>query len=218
MLAGILLTSACAQGSARADVSLEPDDLVLQIEDIGGYVSTTSLATRLPVVSVYADMTTTRFVVITGDSRDELDVYALEQAVADNLNPDQQAARAELSRLRAAMTDLPRTLGAQSVTAAQPYQPTSVAAIAEPWTDPGPEYGPLTDVPWPGPELPGQPLPSASEVSCLDVTGDEADAALQAGASASAATPWTSGGQRWTIALRPLLPDERGCNELQLSW
>ncbi|HVA85136.1 MAG TPA: hypothetical protein VNF73_02335 [Candidatus Saccharimonadales bacterium] len=28
---------------------------------------------------------------------------------------------------------------------------------------------------------------------------------------ASTLTPWTSGGHRWSIVVRPLLPDESGC-------
>jgi hypothetical protein len=37
---------------------------------------------------------------------------------------------------------------------------------------------------------------------------------LAAAATANAATPWDSGGTRWSVAFRPLLPDESGCADL----
>jgi NAD(P)-dependent dehydrogenase (short-subunit alcohol dehydrogenase family) len=44
---------------------------------------------------------------------------------------------------------------------------------------------------------------------------DQARAVLDAAGAASAVTPWTTpDGGRWSIALRPLLPDESGCADL----
>ena len=38
---------------------------------------------------------------------------------------------------------------------------------------------------------------------------------LDAAAAANAATPWvTPDGTRWSVLLRPLLPDESGCADL----
>jgi hypothetical protein len=54
----------------------------------------------------------------------------------------------------------------------------------------------------------------ALDVTCVVATGEQADAVLQAAAGASAATPWTWDGQRWSVAVRPLHPDESGCEDL----
>ncbi|MEV6815691.1 hypothetical protein AB0M52_26735, partial [Micromonospora sp. NPDC051296] len=51
-------------------------------------------------------------------------------------------------------------------------------------------------------------------LGCVTVTGDAVPKLLAAAANASAATPWTSGGKRWTVTLRPLLPDETDCGDL----
>ncbi len=49
---------------------------------------------------------------------------------------------------------------------------------------------------------------------CVVATGQEATAVLAAAAAANSATPWTSGDTRWSVAFRPLLPDESGCADL----
>ncbi|HET9140343.1 hypothetical protein, partial [Actinophytocola sp.] len=65
---------------------------------------------------------------------------------------------------------------------------------------------------WPGPALPGESI--GPETGCVVATGDQARAVMAAARDASAATPWRSGGKTWTVALRPLLPDETGCADL----
>ncbi|MDH4113281.1 MAG: hypothetical protein OEV60_11490 [Actinomycetota bacterium] len=47
---------------------------------------------------------------------------------------------------------------------------------------------------------------------CIAVTGDDWSKLLEPIArEANRLTPWTSGGQRFAVAFRPLLPDESGC-------
>jgi hypothetical protein len=49
----------------------------------------------------------------------------------------------------------------------------------------------------------------------VTATGDQARAVLDAAGAASAVTPWTTpDGGRWSVTLRPLLPDESGCADL----
>ena len=52
------------------------------------------------------------------------------------------------------------------------------------------------------------------DVGCVVATGEQASAVLAAARPANAATPWVSGGTRWSVAFRPLLPDESGCADL----
>lgn len=42
----------------------------------------------------------------------------------------------------------------------------------------------------------------------------DVDRLLAALERASTLTPWTSGGSRWQVRPRPLLPDETGCEDL----
>jgi hypothetical protein len=99
-----------------------------------------------------------------------------------------------------------------------PYEPAALAAIATPWVAPGADGGlPAPEpVAWPGPALPGEAMGSADlGVGCVVAEGDQARAVLTAAAKANAATPWTSGGKKWSVTLRPLLPDETGCADLR---
>jgi len=41
------------------------------------------------------------------------------------------------------------------------------------------------------------------------VTGAATADVMAAGRTATSNTPWTSGGGRWTVRLRPVLPDEK---------
>jgi hypothetical protein len=91
--------------------------------------------------------------------------------------------------------------------------PHAVAAVASPWADPEDDLA-HPEQPWPGPELPGEPVRAPLEVGCVVATGDQAAAVLAAAATASTATPWVSGGARWFVQFRPLLPDETGCADL----
>jgi hypothetical protein len=89
-----------------------------------------------------------------------------------------------------------------------------VAAIAQEWRDPGdPGLPTPPPVAWPGPALPGESLPAG--LSCAIATGATADAVLASAAHANTRTPWTFGGHRWTVTLRPLLPDESTCQDLR---
>jgi hypothetical protein len=67
------------------------------------------------------------------------------------------------------------------------------------------------EVAWTGPALPGPTLNAALGLGCVTVTGDEAKAVLATAAKTNTATPWTSGGIRWSLRFRPLLPDEPDC-------
>lgn len=244
--------------------SFGPDELVLRVEYTGGFTTPASLATRLPIISVYgdgrvitpapmlaiypgpalpalqvhqapaaavtrlvedaiaggaadggdfgdppiADAANTKFTVLTADGLASTEVYALSESGdtgADGITEAQRAARQRLTTLFDKLTSFPDSLGESKA-----YQPKEMLAVASRWADPG-----QTDLPappeaaWPGPALPGTPMPP--DLGCVGVTGGELAKVNEAAARANAATPWTSGGQRWTITFRPLLPDENGC-------
>jgi hypothetical protein len=272
----LLLPAACAQVADAASPGVAvplPDGVALQVEYIGGFVRPTTLFTRLPLVTVYADgrvitegpqiavypppalpnvqlqristgdvdklvalataagvgtptdlgtpgvtdVPSTRFTVLTKDGVKTNEVYALNEGLGDQsgLTPPQNAARAKLRELVQALSDLPSTLGAGAVSTGEQYVPTAVAAVASPWVASEDTNLPTSpEMVWPGPNLPGKPLAEGMDLGCVEAGGDAATKVLKAATSATELTPWTSGGKRWTVALRPLLPDESSCADL----
>ncbi|TDC49082.1 hypothetical protein E1258_27435 [Micromonospora sp. KC207] len=154
------------------------------------------------------DVAATRFTVRGPVGTEELEVYALAEATGpeSGLSAEQRAARDRLRAFAEKLTGL-------SGTDPQLYQPTAVVAVAQKWTAGG-EVGKQAEVAWPGPELPGESIGDGLGLGCVTVTGAAVRQLLDAAGTANAATPWTSGGKRWTVALRPLLPDETGCGDL----
>lgn len=164
------------------------------------------------------DVPSTLFTVQTKDGVKKLEVYALSYEADDqNLTAHQKAARAKLRKLVAELTDLTGTLGAKSVSESEPYRPSAVAAVASPWVASGDTGLPKSpEVVWPGPKLPGASLGEGLNIGCVTASGDDASAVLKAATSATSITPWVSDGKRWTLIVRPLLPDESSCADLTL--
>jgi hypothetical protein len=166
-----------------------------------------------------ADMPSTRFTVTTADGVVVREVYALVEHVVEGdgaeagLTDEQIAGRAKLREVLTALSDLGQQLTPDGQIPVEPYVPAAVAAVATPWIDPEDDLA-HPDQPWPGPELPGEPVGGPVDVGCVVVTGDQAAAVMAAAASANAATPWASAGARWSVLFRPLLPDESGCADL----
>ncbi|SCG48522.1 hypothetical protein [Micromonospora halophytica] len=157
------------------------------------------------------DVPTTRFALLGATGVEETTVEALDMVEAEGgLSADQRAAREKLRAFARSLTDA--ATGGGSATPS-PYRPTAVAAVAEPWVA-NDEAGEQVEVAWPGPDLPGAPLGTAGDLSCVTVTGERVRQVLDAAATANAATPWASGGKRWTVTFRPLLPDEADCGDL----
>lgn len=167
-----------------------------------------------------ADAMTTRFMVRTGAGEQTVDVLALTEASGpqSGLTDAQRAARAKLAKLLDQLSDLRATLGSAASSPSTPYAPSAVAAVAGPYqagTDPSMSAQPA--VPWPGPALPGEAVGPGAEVGCVTVTGAPLTATLAAARSANALTPWGWGGRQWSVALRPLLPDEADCAALRAA-
>ena len=91
-----------------------------------------------------------------------------------------------------------------------------MAALAQPYDKPDDglpkQPGPIA---WPGPALPGEYLNPNVKIGCVAATGAELDRVLAAVDGANQNTPWTSGGNTYSITFRPLLPDETGCADLK---
>ncbi|MEV6346838.1 hypothetical protein [Actinoplanes sp. NPDC051851] len=162
-----------------------------------------------------ADAPNTRVTLVTGGTTQSVEVVALSEAQPEDetLTAAQRAARKKLNafveKLTAYSTDSP--------TKVEAYRPTSVVALASTYNDPGDG---LTgaDVAWPGPALPGEIMNDATGIGCVAVTGTEATTVWDAAAEANQRTPWVSGGKKYQITFRPMLPDETdGCTTLRTS-
>ena len=158
-----------------------------------------------------ADAPTTRFTLRTNTGVAMTTVIALGMVDDRSLSPSQRAGRAALRDLVAAVSDLRTTLG--SLPAAVPFVPSGVVAVAQDWTAPrDPSVPAPPPVDWPGPALPGTYV--GMGLKCVTASGSSGAAVMAAAAHANALTPWMFDGDRWTLFLRPLLPDETGCGDL----
>ena len=162
-----------------------------------------------------ADAPTTRVTVKTAQGTQSVAVVALNEAQADDpmLTAPQEAARAKLAGFVKKLSDLS---AGDASSATKPYEPTSIAALARPWSKDQTGTGPAQpEVAWPGPALPGDYLNPAFKIGCVVVTGADTGKVLAAAKKANQLTPWTAGGEKYLITFRPLLPDEKGCAEFK---
>jgi hypothetical protein len=159
------------------------------------------------------DLPSARFTVATADGVKRLDVDGLLMDDYDYELTLTEAQRAARQKLRAFWTELREP--SMAVGPSAPYPVSALAVIASPYPEQLPSYLPtLAEVAWPGPALPGQQLGPFAYMTCVTVTGDAVEPVLAAAETATDMTPWTWGGRRWKLALRPLLPDESGCADV----
>ena len=163
-----------------------------------------------------ADAPTTRFSVRTASGTQVVQAYALQETPsgARGVTAAQQAARTRLQELLDALTNLDSVLGEGAVSAQQPYVPAALAAVATPYVEPGAPEPPQAEQEWFGPPLPGEALGTIEGLTCVVLGAEYLEHLEHLSSTATAATPWTYGGKRWSVSLRPLLPDESGCADL----
>jgi hypothetical protein len=187
---------------------IEPGDVrrLVELATAAGVGSRQDLGS--PVV---ADAPTTQFALLANSGLVRTSVIALGMADDTKLTAAQRAGRAALRDLLAKLNDVGGTLGKSAPRSA--YVPSGVIAVAQDWTDPkDPSAATPAPVPWPGPALPGAYV--GMGLTCVTASGGDGAAVMDAAAHANALTPWMFDGTRWTLTLRPLLPDETGCQDL----
>jgi hypothetical protein len=155
------------------------------------------------------DVPTTEVTIVTAAGKQTVGAHALREARPDDpqLTKAQHQARKKLLTFVDRLHDL--------VEKPQPYRPTALAAIVQPYRAPEDPGVRPRGVEWPGPALPGEKLNPDLDLSCVVATGEQLDAVLTAAADATAITPWGSGGDTWSVLFRPLLPEETGCADLK---
>ena len=163
-----------------------------------------------------ADAPTASFTVVADGVTHHVTAYALlESQSTDGLDAATIAARAALLDFTNQLGDPATLVGAANFTDLGAYVPDRMRVIAMPVPNPRPSVMAEPPVAWPL-STPlasfGSPLKGTNPgLRCGVVEG--ADLALLNPAidKATSISPWTSGGDDWTIAFRPELPDETGC-------
>ena len=129
----------------------------------------------------------------------------------DGMSDDEFAARTRLERFLASLQDLRGTLPPDSLGEDAAFTPAGLRLFVSEYH--GDRDLQQTAVTWPL-DAPLAALGDPSDVegySCATVTGEDLGAVLPLAETANQLTPWKSGGERYAILFRPLLPDESGC-------
>jgi hypothetical protein len=158
-----------------------------------------------------ADVPDTRFTVVAGGRTSVVTATALGAGEGPCQGAD-VAARAKLFAFWTKLGDLAAWLPEGSIGPEDTYTPDAFRIYVRPYaaTDPSLRQEPVR---WPGSPLSavGEPVDLVQGVRCGVVAGSDASRVLEAAAAANQLTPWSSGGQEFGLAFRPLLPDESGC-------
>jgi hypothetical protein len=160
-----------------------------------------------------ADATSVVFVVNAGGVERRISLYALAEAPdrPEGMPDDVYEARQRLSRLVTKLGNLQPWLPAGSLGDETTYEGQAARVFVS-------EYRKVDDLPqqpvaWPvGGSLAhfGEPTQPAG-YRCGTLDGQDWAAVREAAARANQLTPWTDGGDRFSVLFRPLLPDETGC-------
>lgn len=161
-----------------------------------------------------ADVGSTVFTTTVEGATHTVSAYALGfDGCTDNVE-----ARATLFAFLGTLTDLSWLESEMDIVGPTgPYAYTSMAIFVEPYAPYDDPTLPQQEVAWPLAtplaSFGGDPI-SGLETRCGVVTGADLETLRPLFESTNQMTPWTSEGERWHLALRPLLPDETACPTL----
>jgi hypothetical protein len=145
--------------------------------------------------------TTTVTVRVDGRTR-RVEVYALGfKGRVSGVKPEQRERRRRLEQLidRAGDADAQRPVVEPG--SERRYEPTAVAVLVRPSDS--------TDG-----DVHAWPLGDLTGTDCLVLSGDDVATAVAAARTARAGDRWTSAGATYDLDFRPLLPDERSCDDV----
>jgi hypothetical protein len=123
------------------------------------------------------------------------------------------------AQARARLSALVDELLAAGATAQALYRPPAMAAFYWPYPD-GIVPNLAGELAWPGPALPGPAItalaqPGQPAPNCVVGDGAAADRIYADAATIDVDTPWRYEGRSFPLLLRPLLPDESSCADLE---
>jgi hypothetical protein len=161
-----------------------------------------------------SDAATTVFTFNTNGVTTTLKIYALDAGgtgkPAGMSDADYQL-RQKLQQLVSKLQTLEQWLPKNSISAAQPYTGQAAAVFVSPYRPDATLTEPPTAWPLSTP-LASFGVSGPVGASCGIVSGQDWTSSLHPLAvKANQLTPWTSGGQSYSLAFRPLLPDQKAC-------
>ena len=166
-----------------------------------------------------ADATTTVFTLNAGGKTMTVKAYALGEATQSTGTPAADVARQKLVELQNKLANLHEWLPATAFSGAQhPYEVTRLQVVSQPVSGGGsvatPEGIAVQHPDWPLAtplsEI-GQPFNTSATMRCTIVQGDDLATLMTQLHTANQLTQWNSGGEEYSLLLRPLLPGEQGC-------
>jgi hypothetical protein len=153
--------------------------------------------------------TTTVTVRVDGRSR-RVDVYALD--FSDEVTAEQRDNRKRLTRLIQLAGDPDALRGVVIPASTRLYDPTAIGVIIRPAVSTEGEMRA-----WPLDDLAGvgDPYERLAGASCKVFDRGQLAAVLEAARIARDGDRWESAGATYNLQFRPLLPDQRGCDDLE---
>lgn len=168
-------------------------------------------------LDMIADAATTVFTITSGGQTHTVSVYALEMTGDPSLSAEDVEARKKLSAFQAKVVDYISWLPETAITAPQTSYPIERLQIVSQPADlysAGDDSIEAGEAEWPL-ETPlaeaGEPFEFLEQARCVVLEGAELDSMLSALQDANQLTRWQSGGEEYSLHLRPILPDEQGC-------
>lgn len=160
-----------------------------------------------------ADAVTTVFRLSAESGTYTTKVYALAEGEgAVGTTAEQRAARKELADLANHLTDLNGWLGAGTASEEEPYEPSSVAIFARSYVKRPDEQVAEQKVAWRGPDpKAGTDSPAGR---CTVLSGEPLAKVRKDLQGSNTLTRWQTPGGDWSFRIRPLLPEERTCEDL----
>jgi hypothetical protein len=157
------------------------------------------------------DAGTTTFTVAAAGETYTTSVYALGLDPGPVPGDAEAGARAKIQAFNEKLFDL-SWLPKGSVTPAIDYDPQAMRVYVFSYENESPELK-QRPVPWPLDSLRsfGAHSGDVPGARCGVIQGPGLTEILTAASRANALTPWVSGGHRYRLVFRPLLPDESGC-------
>jgi hypothetical protein len=159
-----------------------------------------------------ADAPETVFTLRAGGVDRSVRVYALNKLGGrpPGMSGEEYEVRRTLLRLIGDLSDLERWLPEGSVATSTVYEPEGSRVFVSDYR--GQPDLPQPEVAWPLAVALDTGEDTGTGFRCIAVTGPGwTDELAPVAAKANQLTPWTSGGVRYAVAFRPLLPDESAC-------
>ncbi len=170
---------------------------------------------HLPMRGIPDAHTTTFTVTVGGETHVvTAEALGLEAGHEDQFDAPEFQARQAMLDLQGSLTDLRSWLGTDLLADGLPYEFDELRVFARPGLPPVEPDLVQPDLEWPlSVDLAsfGEPYPIGEGARCGTISGEELSTLLPLALGANQLTLWESGGDRYELLFRPLLPDEAGC-------